>query len=30
METQKMVNLLKSSENKYPKFATTKWYGTDS
>ena len=26
METQKIVNLLNSSENEYSKFATEKWY----
>ena len=26
METQKVVNLLNSSENKYPKFVNKKWY----
>ena len=26
METQKIVNLLNSSENDYSKFATKKWY----
>ena len=26
METQKIVNLLNSSENEYSKFATKKWY----
>ena len=30
METQKIVNLLNSSENEYPKFATKKWYVIDS
>ena len=30
METQKIVNLLNSPENKYPKFATKKWYAIDS
>ena len=34
METQKTENLLDSSENEYPKFATTttkrKWYVVDS
>ena len=30
METQKIVNLLNSSENEYSKFATKKWYVTDS
>ena len=30
METQKIVNLLNSSENKYLKFATKKWYIIDS
>ena len=29
METQKIVNLLNSSENEYPKFATKKWYVID-
>ena len=29
METQKIVNLLNSSENEYPKFATKKWYAID-
>ena len=30
METQKIVNLLNSSENKYSKFETKKWYIIDS
>ena len=30
METQKIVNLLNSSENEYSKFATEKWYIIDS
>ena len=30
MEMQKIVNLLNSSENKYLKFATEKWYAIDS
>ena len=30
METQKIVNLLNCSENKYPKFATKKSYVIDS
>ena len=30
METQKIVNLLNSSENEYSKFATKKWYFIDS
>ena len=30
METQKIVNLLNSSENEYSKFATKKWYVIDS
>ena len=30
METQKIVNLLNSSENKYSKFGTEKWYVIDS
>ena len=30
METQKIVNLLNSSENEYSQFATKKWYITDS
>ena len=30
METKKIVNLLNSSENEYPKFATKKWYVIDS
>ena len=30
METRKIVNLLNSSENKYSKFATKKWYVIDS
>ena len=30
MEKQKIVNLLNSSENKYSKFATKKWYIIDS
>ena len=30
METQKIVNLLNGSENKYSKFATKKWYVIDS
>ena len=30
METEKIVNLLNSSENEYLKFATKKWYITDS
>ena len=30
METQKIVNLLNSSENEFSKFATKKWYVIDS
>ena len=30
METQKIVNLLKNSENEYLKFVTKKFYVTDS
>ena len=30
METQKIVNLLNSSENEYSKFAKKKWYVIDS
>ena len=30
METQKIGNLLNSSENEYSKFATKKWYVIDS
>ena len=30
METQKIVNLLNSSENEYSKFATKRWYVIDS
>ena len=30
METQKIVNLLNSSENEYSKCATKKWYIIDS
>ena len=30
METQKIVNLLNSSENEYSKFATKQWYVIDS
>ena len=30
METQKIVNFLNSSENKYSKFETKKWYVIDS
>ena len=30
MESQKLVNLLNSSENEYSKFATKKWYVIDS
>ena len=30
METQKISNLLNSSENEYSKFATKKWYVIDS
>ena len=30
METQKIVNLLNSSENEYSQFATKKWYLIDS
>ena len=30
METQKIANLLNSSENEYSKFATKKWYIIDS
>ena len=30
METQKIVNLLNSSENEYSKFMTKKWYVIDS
>ena len=30
MEKQKIVNLLKSSEKEYSKFATKKWYVIDS
>ena len=30
METQKIVNLLNGSDNENSKFATIKWYVTDS
>ena len=30
METQKIINLLNSSENEYSKLFTKKWYITDS
>ena len=30
METQKIINLLNNSENKYSKLATKKWYIIDS
>ena len=30
METEKIVNLLNSSENEYSKFTTKKWYVIDS
>ena len=30
METQKIVNLLDSFENKFSEFATRKWYVIDS
>ena len=30
METQKIANLLDSSENEFSKFATKKWYVIDS
>ena len=30
METQKIINLLNNTENKYSKFATKKWYIIDS
>ena len=30
MKTQKIVNLLNSSENEYSKFGTEKWYIIDS
>ena len=30
METQKIANLLNSSENEHTKFATKKWYVLDS
>ena len=30
METQKIVNLLSSSDNEYSKFAIKTWYTTDS
>ena len=30
METQKIVNLLNSTENEYSKFGTKKWYVIDS
>ena len=30
METQKIVNLLNSSDNKNSKFATKKWYVIDN
>ena len=30
METQKIVNLLNSSENEFSKFATKKWYVINS
>ena len=30
METQKIVNLLKSSANEYSKFTTKRWYVIDS
>ena len=30
METQKIVNLLNNSDDEYSKFATKKWYVSDS
>ena len=30
METQKILNLLNSSDDEYSKFATKKWYVSDS
>ena len=30
METQKIINLLNNTENKYSKFATKKWYVINS
>ena len=30
METQKIINLLNSTENEYSKYATKKWYVIDS
>ena len=30
METQKIINLLNSTENEYSKFGTKKWYVIDS
>ena len=30
METQKIINLLNSSDNEYSKFATKKWYVMDT
>ena len=30
METQKIINLLNSTENEYSKFVTKKWYVIDS
>ena len=30
MDTQKIVSLLNSSENEYPKYATKKWHVVDS
>ena len=30
METQKILNLLNGSDNECAKFATRKWYVTDS
>ena len=30
METQKIVDLLNSTENEYSKFASKKWYVIDS
>ena len=30
METQKIINLLNNTENEYSRFATKKWYITDS
>ena len=30
METQKIINLLDNTENKYSTFATKKWYIIDS